>query len=56
MSYKFRLQVGHLVAPLLLDMHMEPLLITPVAGVFSLAAFKVCAWVIGSGLPVVRYW
>ena len=27
--------------PLLLDLHTEPLPITPVAGIFSLAAFKV---------------
>ncbi|GLC62928.1 hypothetical protein PLESTB_001960700 [Pleodorina starrii] len=33
--------VGNLVAPMLLDPVSEPLLITPVAGLFSLAAFKV---------------
>lgn len=36
-----RTQVSHLLAPLVLDHRTEPLLITPVAGIFSLSAFKV---------------
>lgn len=35
--------VLNLVLPMVLDHATESLLITPIAGMFSLAAFKVCA-------------
>ncbi|PNH01863.1 putative long-chain-alcohol O-fatty-acyltransferase 1 [Tetrabaena socialis] len=47
--------VGNLLVPLVLDHEQEPLLITPLAGVFSLAAFKLLALSIGRG-PLAPAW
>eukprot|EP00198_Chlamydomonas_reinhardtii_P010499 XP_001699836.1 predicted protein [Chlamydomonas reinhardtii] len=47
--------LSHLLAPLVLDHRTEPLLITPVAGIFSLSAFKLLAFALGRG-PLVLDW
>ncbi|KXZ44759.1 hypothetical protein GPECTOR_62g874 [Gonium pectorale] len=50
--------IGNLLIPLVLDHQgelAEPLIITPFAGVFSLAAFKLLAFCIGRG-PMVPSW
>ncbi|KAG2426899.1 hypothetical protein HXX76_012686 [Chlamydomonas incerta] len=47
--------VANLVVPLVLDHVTEPLLVTPVGGIFSLAAFKLLAFALGRG-PLTPDW